>query len=108
MKNLLIVGGVLVLLLIGGGLTAQLMSQGDASLLAPVLLQKTEIPDASTLAMAPWQAEQLVILVGFILFNLVGIAVTIAVIMWFLHRGVKSAEAEETAVVTSQTSKELS
>jgi len=108
LKSLLIVGGVLVVLLIGGGLTAQLISQGDSSLLSPVLLKQTDVPDGSTMAMSPWQAEQLVIFIGFVLFNLLGIAVTIAVIMWFLHRGVKIAEAEETAVTRRQESKELS
>ncbi len=98
MKNLAILVVIVVVLLIGGGLTAQLAS-GSFDL--PVLVQ-TDMPDASTLTVSPWQAEQLVLFIGFIVFNLIGIAATIAVIMWFLHRGVKQSQSTATSVTTAQ------
>ena len=90
MKRLAIVVGVVVILLVGGGLTAQLLIGGNS-----LIIQQSSIPDASVLAAAPWQSEQLVLFVGFILFNLIGMAATIAVVMWLLNWGVKKAEAEE-------------
>jgi hypothetical protein len=45
--------------------------------------------------MLGWKAEQLFILVGFILFNLIGITVTIALVMWYFDRGVRRARMEE-------------
>jgi hypothetical protein len=89
-KRLAFVVGVVLLLLIGGGLTSQILVGGGNSL----FLTQSAVPDASTLAAAPWQTEQLVILIGFILFNLIGIAVTLALVFWFLHRGVRSVRGE--------------
>lgn len=91
MKRLAIIAGVVILLLISGGLTMQLMVGGGPN---PLFIEQVSSADASTLEAAPWQSEQLVLLVGFILFNLIGMGVTIAVVMWFLHRGVKQAEVE--------------
>lgn len=95
MKKLAVVIGIALVLIIGGGLTAQLRSAGTAESLIPFFIVQSESPEASTLQAASWQAEQLVLFIGFIVFNLVGIAVTLAVVMWFLHRGVKIAEATE-------------
>ncbi|MBZ0283594.1 MAG: hypothetical protein K8L97_22855 [Anaerolineae bacterium] len=89
MKRLIIVFAVIVVLIIGGGLTSQLVSS-DGSII-PGLVRQTSNPDASALEMVPWKAEQLFLFIGFIVFNLVGIAVTLAVIMWFLNWQVKSA-----------------
>lgn len=96
-KRLTIFVGFIVLLLIGGGLTAQLAATRSGESLLPALLIQSDNPEASTLQITPWQGEQLFLLVGFILFNLIGIGVTLAVVMWFLHRGVKIAEATENA-----------
>lgn len=90
MKKLVFVAVTMIMLLAGGGLTSMILSGGGRSL----FIQQTDIPDASTLATAPWQAEQLVLLVGFLLFNLIGMAATIAVVMWLLHRGVKQVRAD--------------
>jgi hypothetical protein len=93
MRRLFTFAGLLLLLIIGGGLTAQLIATDGGELL-PILTQ-TANPDASPTAVVPWKAEQFVLLVGFVLFNLVGIAATIAVILWFLDRGIKrSAQAK--------------
>lgn len=100
MKRLFLVLVVIVILIIGGGLTSQIASNGN-QLAIPGLIRQTDNPDASALDMAPWKAEQLFLFVGFIIFNLVGIAVTIMAIVWFLNWQVKSANA--TKAVTSTT-----
>ncbi|MCC6611992.1 MAG: hypothetical protein IT320_00860 [Anaerolineae bacterium] len=87
MRNLIILGGLLILLIIGGGLTSQLIANQDAGVL-PILTQ-TVNPDASPTSMLPWKAEQFFLLVGFILFNLVGIALTIALVIWLIDWGLK-------------------
>lgn len=85
---------LLVLLLVGGSLTAQFVT-GEGSVLSGV--QQTNNPSASTLVAEPWQAEQFILLVGFLLFNLIGIGATIALIMWYLDRNVRIAKASSGA-----------
>ncbi len=96
MKRVAFVIGVVLLLLIGGGLTAQIAQQGGLGAI-PVFVIQTDNPDASVFASTPWKAEQLVLMIGFILFNLIGIGVTTAVVVWLLSRGVKSARSQERA-----------
>jgi hypothetical protein len=88
MKRVAFVLGVLLLVIIGGGLTAQIAQQGGRDAI-PVFVIQTENPDASVFESAPWKSEQLVLFVGFVLFNLIGMGATIALIMWLLHRQVK-------------------
>lgn len=90
MRRLLLFGGLFLLLIIGGGLTAQLIATEGGSLL-PILTQ-TVNPDASPTVLLPWKAEQFFLLVGFVLFNLVGIALTIAVIIWFIDRSIRRSK----------------
>jgi hypothetical protein len=99
-RRLAFVAVVVVVLLVGGGLTSMILVGGSRSL----FIQQTDIPDASTMLAAPWQAEQLVLLVGFLLFNLIGMAATIAVVMWLLHRGVKQVRSDvgTTAVTAAE------
>lgn len=94
MRRLATVVAVVMLLIIGGGLTAELIA-GDS--INSLFIRQSSIPDASTMATAPWQAEQLLLFIGFILFNLIGMAVTIMIVMWFLHRGVAKAKAQESS-----------
>lgn len=96
MRRLVFVAVVVVVLLVGGGLTSMIIVGGGRSL----FIQQTDIPDASTMLAAPWQAEQLVLLVGFILFNLVGMAATIAIVLWLLHRGVRQVSGTGSTAVT--------
>ena len=91
MKRLAIVAAAVVILLAGGGLTAQILIGGSRSL----FLTQSLDPDASVMAVASWQAEQLVLFIGFILFNLIGMGATIALVMWVLHRGVKEVQVKE-------------
>ncbi len=100
MKRLLIIIAVVVILIIGGGLTAQIASNGN-QLAIPGVIRQTANPDASALDMAPWKAEQLFLFIGFVLFNLIGIAVTLMAIFWFLNWQIKVVKKNPS---TSQTS----
>lgn len=91
MKWLALIGAVVIILIVSGGLTAQLISQGEGSII-PGVIKQVDSPDASVMIVEGWKAEQLFMLIGFLLFNLVGIGVTIAIIMWFLNREVKSVK----------------
>jgi hypothetical protein len=88
---LIVVVVIIFVLLAGGGLTSMLISTGGQ--VAPIL-QQVSAPDASPTTMLPWKANQFFILVGFVLFNLVGIAVTLAIIFWVVDRGVKRSKAD--------------
>ena len=106
MKRLLIVVVVIVILIIGGGLTSQIASNGN-QLAIPGVIRQTNNPDASALDMAPWKAEQLFLFVGFILFNLIGIGITLMALFWFLNWQVKVVKAKpssaiQTTVVTPE------
>jgi predicted membrane protein len=92
-KRLIIVLAVIMLLIITGGLTAQIASQGG-SLSIPGLIRQTANPDASAMDMTSWKAEQLFLLVGFVLFNLIGMGVTIMLVFWFFNWQVKKSAAE--------------
>jgi len=85
--------GLLILVAAGGGLTAIVGDNGIESIL-PFLRQSSN-PAASAMEAESWQSEQLILLAGFILFNMVGIGATIAGIMWFLNRQVAIVRAEE-------------
>ncbi|MBZ0274649.1 MAG: hypothetical protein K8I60_00810 [Anaerolineae bacterium] len=91
MKRLAIIVVVAVVLIAGGSLTARKASVPDASPL-PGLIRSTSNPEASVMDMLPWKAEQLVFMIGFVLFNLVGMALTITVVMWFVDRQVRRAK----------------
>jgi hypothetical protein len=105
-KRLLIVVVVIVILIVGGGLTAQIASHGN-QLAIPGLVRQAGNPDASALDMAPWKAEQLFLFVGFILFNLIGMGVTLMAVFWFLNREVKSVSGKKSsAIQTTVTTEE--
>ncbi len=81
---------LIVLLLAGGSLTSLLIASGGQVL--PILNQ-VNAPDASPTVLLPWKANQFFILIAFVLFNLVGIAVTIAIVLWVLDWGSKRRAA---------------
>jgi hypothetical protein len=89
----------LFILIAGGGLTMQLVSGGGS--LLPVL-QQVSAPDASPTTVLPWKAEQFFLMVGFILFNLVGIGATLAVLFWLLDRGLRRSKAEASSESASE------
>ena len=80
-------------LLAAGGFFTSLFSGNELADILP-FLQQTSNREASTLYAESWQTEQLFLMIGFILFNMIGIAATLAVVMWFLNRGVQTAKAE--------------
>jgi hypothetical protein len=94
-KRFTVIMALLVLLLIGGGLTTQLIAnQGAAPM--PVLRQ-TDNPEAAVQDMVPWKAEQFFLLIGFLIFNLVGIAITLAIVFWLIDRGIRRSRNEAAA-----------
>ena len=101
MKSIGFLAVILAILVIGGGLTAIVVSSGGFGSVLPVL-QTVANPSGSTLAVTSQKAELLFLLIGFIVFNLVGMAVTLAIVFWFLHRGVKIAEKIEVPQSTPQ------
>lgn len=86
---------VLVILLAGGGMLTAMLASGDSSTVVPGVKIQTENVEASVFEAEGWQLQQLVLLVGFLLFNMIGIGVTIAIIMWFASRGIKQARVME-------------
>jgi hypothetical protein len=80
---------VIAILIAGGALSAQFASNTGEQTIPGSKIQ-TDDPEASVFVATEWQAQQFFLLVGFLLFNLVGIGITIALIMWFLSRQVAS------------------
>lgn len=94
MKRFALIIAIIVLLILGGAITANITST-NSNTLFPAALKQTDNPDASVFVSTPQKSELLFLLVGFIIFNMVGMGATIAVVMWFLHRQVKSARASD-------------
>lgn len=87
---------VLIILFAGGAFSVLLLDKGSDTLI-PATIKQVEDPQASTFLATPGQAEQLILGTGFILFNLIGIGATIALLMWLGERGVRKAKAESDA-----------
>jgi hypothetical protein len=102
-KNLNMFGFIvvmIVLMLIGGGLTAQLQSgTGDGAI--PFVIRQSNDPEASAIDAAPWQVEQLVLFIGLVLSSLVGLGGGIALLLWFLDTSVREAKASANVVATT-------
>ncbi|PJF21171.1 MAG: hypothetical protein CUN56_12445 [Phototrophicales bacterium] len=92
MRKYAILAFCLMILAAGGVLTVIDQAGGVGNLLPT--LQQTADPAASTMAVEPWQAEQLFLLLGFIIFNMIGIAATIAFVMFVLHRNVRAVKGD--------------
>lgn len=93
MRRLAILMVILMLLYAGGALSYLLRDQGSDDII-PATIQQVEDPQASTFVATPGQAQQLVLGTGFILFNMIGIGATIAILMWLGERGVRKVAAE--------------
>lgn len=87
MKRLALTAVIVVFLLAGGGLTSLLQGGG----LDSFFIVQSTAADSSVLTAAPWQTEQLLLLFGFLLVNLLGMGITLGIVFWLLHRGVKRA-----------------
>lgn len=81
---------VVLAILAGGGALTVMLSQTQSPDAIPGAVIQTRNPEASPFMAADWQAHQFFLLTGFIIFNLVGMGVTIALIIWFLSRQVAS------------------
>lgn len=92
MRKLIFFVVALFLLASGGGLTA-LLSEINSPDAIPGAVVQTSDPEASVFMSTEWQARQFFLLTGFILFNVIGIGVTLAIIMWFLNRQVASVSS---------------
>lgn len=84
-RNLTVIAFLLVIMIGGGVLTA------GVGFGVPIIIQ-SENPAASPFSATPGQATQLILLIGFILFNVVGAGVTLAVLLWFGSREVERAK----------------
>lgn len=81
-RGVLILAGLVVLVIAGGVLTAGIGAG------IPTIIQSTD-PAASPFAATPEQANLFLFWIAFVIFNLVGAGLTIALIFWFLSREVK-------------------
>lgn len=88
MKKLGILAVIVVILLVFGAGSARLLPG------LPVLVQTAD-PNASVMAATSEQANQLFFFVIFVLINLIGAGVTIALLMWFLGRATSYARTTE-------------
>ncbi len=99
MKKLFILGILLVVVLTGGALTSYMLAN-NSTLPVPVLTTTVD-PDASTTMMLGWKAEQLFILIAFLIFNLVGITLTVALLIWYFDRGIQRSRLEKNLPATT-------
>jgi hypothetical protein len=87
---------LILLLIVGGGLTQQLIrSNGNLSL---PIIQQTTNPDGDPTQMTSWKAEQLLLVIMFILFSplppgLIPMAIGITALMWILDWQVRRSKA---------------
>ncbi|NOG49168.1 MAG: hypothetical protein HND48_06755 [Chloroflexi bacterium] len=84
---------ILAILGAGGTLTALTGSDWSATAMPGAKVQCAD-PACSVFLAEPWQAGQLILLVGFILFNMIGIGATLAIVLWFLNKQVATVRAQ--------------
>ena len=84
-RGVFILGFLLAITIAGSVLTAGLAFD------IPTIIQSTD-PAASVFMATNNQAMMFVGLVGFVLFNIVGAGLTLALVLWFLNKQVKIAK----------------
>ena len=99
-RSVALLGIVIGILIVGGAFT--IASTGDPGNLIP-FVQQSNNPSASTASIESWQAEQFFMLVTFLLFNLIGIGMTLAGIFYFISRQIVSTKAETETAAESGT-----
>lgn len=82
----------ILVLLIGGGLLSNAISQRGAAVI-PGLQMQTNNPAASVLSVTPDKGAWMFIVVNVVLGSVIGFAVTIAVVIWFLNRQINRTNA---------------
>lgn len=90
MKKVAVLVGFLVLLLAGGALTSQL------GLSVPLKVQTLD-PNGSVFDATPEKATVFILIVGFILFNVIGAGLTLMALFWVGNRAVARAKASDSA-----------
>ncbi len=93
MKRLALLILILAILGAGGTLTVLRGTEWSATSLPGAKVQCAD-PSCSVFLAEPWQAGQFILLVGFILFNMVGMGATIALVLWFLNKQVATVRAQ--------------
>lgn len=88
-RGLLLLVFLLAITIAGGMLTA------DVAFGVPLIRQTTN-PDASVFMASESQAIQFLAIVGFIIFNVIGAGLTLALVIWFLNWQVKVANETPT------------
>jgi len=87
MKRLGILAFIFIVLLAGGGITANLLS-------SDFTIHQTTNPSGSVFTATPDQAAAFILIVGFIIFNVLGAGLTIMALFWVLNRQVKVVQLE--------------
>jgi len=92
---------IVILAILGAGGTLTALTGGDWSATS-IPGAKVQCADAacSTFLAEPWEAGQFILLVGFIVFNLIGIGATLALVFWFLNKQVATVKASAQAPAT--------
>jgi hypothetical protein len=97
-RRLMILAVLIGILIVGGGLTQQLI-RDNGNLSLPTI-QQTNDPNGDPAQMTPWKAEQLILVIMFILFSpmppgLIPMAIGLLALFWFLDWQVKRVKLEK-------------
>jgi len=90
MRRLSILAGIFIILLAGGAITSNLLS-------SDLVIQQTTNPNGDALTATPDQAAAFILIVGFIIVNVIGAGVTLALVFWLLNRQLAFARQEAEA-----------
>ncbi len=90
MRRLSILAGIFIILLAGGAITSNLLS-------SDLVLQQTTNPNGDALTATPDQAVAFILIVGFIIVNVIGAGLTLALVFWLLNRQLAFARQEAEA-----------
>lgn len=93
MKRIAVLIIVLVIVAGGGFLTAAFQTGDIGATSIPGAKVQCADASCSVFVAEPWQSGQLLLLVGFILVNMIGIGVTLAIIFWALSRQVAQVKS---------------
>ena len=89
MRRALLIITIVIVLIAGGYISVAISKQGAAAL--PGLRVQTENPEANPMTVTPEKGALFFIFTAIALGSLVGMGVTLAILFWFLNRGVARA-----------------
>ncbi len=81
MKRLSVLALVFIILLAGGAVTSNLLS-------SDLTIRQTTDPSGDALTATPDQAVAFILVVGFVIVNVIGAGLTLAIVFWLLNRQV--------------------